>query len=438
MASKQHIKETISTLCKIIVYNGGTKITPEQFRLAKFNKNEVTGVMWKLLFETNWFLKFNTFHATADFDCNQTGDMIMWTKQELFKKGYYIKSFYDLPEDMTVGSRDILLAFGWLMSKSRLLHRFLNNCNNVFEECLPIDWESQIESCSSNSKKTEKISRNLLDRTDESMNIEQLAWMVGNLIFTCKGLFSAENQLVSLVGKIHSATDGANTPKGHLSALEVFLLRHPKELTRFSQKTQQYNIYLENLLQFVEMQDVFWKWLESVCEARISECNNVEKLTWNSEKLCKICSENIDKTLLNICNVHAEIHEAINESGKQCMTKYTTSDDIQSIWQMKLQELNKKLKHLTFSEKSQSKEAKIQTFPELKHVDKASVRGKKLQSSAQQEIDALKAKISEEELKLIELRSEHFNILNNIVKTLEDSVLIPPIGNSKYKELRNK
>jgi hypothetical protein len=433
MASKQHIKEAINTLCKIILHNGGTKITPEQFRLAKFDKNEVTGVMWKLLFVTVWFLKFNSFQSTVDFDSNQNQDIILWTKQELYKMGYYSRSFYNLPEDMTTGSRDILLAFGWLMSKSRLLDHLLNNCNNVFQECLPINWESLNGSFSSNSKKPRKVSMNFLDRTEESINTDQLAWVVGHLTLTCKGLFTAENQLVSLVGKIHTATQGVSTRKGHLSALEVFLLRHPKQLAKFTETTQQYNVYLENLLQFVEMQDVFWKWLGSVHESKISECDGVE--TWNSDESCKMCSENMEKTLLDICNLQAQIQKVLNETENQFT--HASSDDLQSIWQVKLQEVNCKLRSLTFNKKPQSKQAVVRTFPELKHVDVAS-GGQSKPSSAEQEIDALKAKLSDLELNLTELRNEHFDIMNNVVETLEESVLIPPIGNSKYKELRNK
>ena len=439
MASKQHIKETINALCKILLQNSGTKITPEQFRLAKFDKNEVAGVMWKLLFETIWFLKFNTFRTTEDFNGDQNRDMILWTKHELLERGYYIKPFYDLPEDMSFGSREILLAFGWLVSKSKLLHLFLDNCNNMFEECLPIDWESSIGS--SNSKKSEKFPNNFSNKSDEIINIDQLSWMVGNLTLIFKGLFTAENQLASLVGKVHLATEGADTPKGHLSVLEVFLLRHPKELARFMEKTRQYSTYLENLLTFVEMQDVFWRWLESIYEVKISECNDTESLTWNSKKPCRTCCEIVDERLLGICNIQAEIQRAIDENERQCTATYeqATSDELQSICQTKLQELNKKLQTLTLNEKPQSKHAEVQTFPELKHVNIASGGTKQSgQSSAQQEIDVLNVKLSELELNLIEVRNEHFDILNDLVGNLEDSVFIPPIGNCKYTELRSK
>ncbi len=435
MASKQHIKETINALCKIILHNGGTKITPEQFRLAKFDKNEVAGVMWNLLFETICFVKFNSLRTTDDFNGDQNHDMILWTKHELLKRGYYIKSFYDLPEDTSLGSREILLAFGWLVSKSKLPHQFLDNCNNAFEECLPIGWESLVGPYP-NSKKSEEISNNFLHKTEEGIEIDQLSWMVGNLKLTCKGLFTAEEQLVSLVGKLHFATQGADTPKGHLSALEVFLLRHPKELARFIEKTQQYNTYLDNLLKFIEMQDVFWKWLESVYEVKVSEHNDAERLTWNSEKTCRTCCGIMDERLSGIRNIQTEIQKTIHENERY---EQATSDDMQSICPMKLQELNKKLQSLMLDNRPESKQAEVQTFPELKLVEAACGHVKQSgQSCAQREIDVLRVELSQLELELTELRNEHFDILNDLVGDLEDSVFIPPIGNSKYTELRNK
>ena len=441
MASKEHIKDTIKALCKIILHNGGTKISPEQFRLAKFDKNEVGGVMWKLLFETVWFQKYDTFRTTEDFNSEQHQNLISWTKRELFERGYYVKDFYDLPDDMSRGSREILLAFGWLMSRSKLIHLFIDKCNDIFEECLPTDWGALITSQShpSSSKKSEKNSK-FSNKTDESINIDQISWMVGNLMLSWKGLFTAENQLASLVGKVHSATQGANAPKGHLSALEVFLLQHPKELARFIEKVQHYNSYLELLLQFVEMQDIFWQWLESVYEAKVLATQGAEGSTWNGREPCRSCQEISDEKLSSIWNIQVEIQEAIHESEKHgsiAKQKLDALENRESICQLKLHELNKKMLCLTLNENPQSKHAGIlETFPELKH-DIANVKQSQ-PSCAQQEIGALKVKLTQVELKLEELRNEHFDILNNLVENLEDSVFIPPIANSKYTELRNK
>lgn len=434
MASKQHIRDTINALCKIIVYNGGTKITPEHFRLAKFNKNEVTGVMWKLLFETIWFLKFNTFKTTKDFDSDHNRDIILWTKDSLLKKGYFIKGFYDLPGDMNFGSREILLAFGWLISKFKLLQVFLDNSHGVFEECLPINWESLIRPSPLNKRKTGIDS--LLHEND--ISIDQLSWMVGNLMFRIKGLFTAENELVSLIGKLHVATQGADTPKGHLSALEVFLLKHPKELQKFIEKTRQYNNYLGNILTFAEMQDVFWQWLESVFDAKISESINIDRSSWQRDTPCQTCSHILEERISSISNIQAEIQVVIDkkENWYSSTCSEANCGETQSICQTELQQLNDKTKSWKLSEKTQGR---FQTFPELKY---GSIVSNDMRQStkncAQQEIDVLRVKLSELELGCEKLKSEQFEILNNLVGNLEDSVLIPPIGTSKYTELRNK
>ncbi|XP_028406569.1 tubulin epsilon and delta complex protein 1-like [Dendronephthya gigantea] len=440
MASKQHIKEVINALCRIILHNGGTKIAPETFRLAKFGKNEVTGVMWKLLYETVWFVKFNTFRTTEKFKDENMQDAILWTKYELYARGYYIQNFYELPNDISSGSREILLAFGWLVSKSKLLNSLLDNCNNIFEECLPTEWESLIASHKSHSEKSDKFSRNLELETDKCTDFNQLSWILGNLMLSFKGLFSAENQLASLLAKVHSATQGVATPKGHLSALEVFLLRHPKELSKFLEKTIQYNEYLGNLLTFTEMQDIFWKWLESVYEVKGLQHTGSESLMWNGERTCKKCREISERKLLSICRIQHEIQKVIDDNSKQCSisSEQAASDDMETVCQIKLEELNQKLDALCLGGKTRSKQAERQTFPELKHVGNTGNVKQPEKSSAQREIEVLKVKHLELELKLMELRNEHFDILNNLAGNIEDTVLIPPIGKNKYTELRNK
>ena len=431
MASKQHIKETINALCKVILHNGGTKITPETFRLAKFDKNEATGAMWKLLFETIWYINFNTFRPDEDFNGERNREMVLWTKHEVFSRGYYVREFYLLPDDTSFGSREILLAFGWVMSKSKLLYVFLENCNNILEECLPINWESLIGP--NPSEKSCGVSKNFSNEAKTEKSWEELSWILGNLRLTLKGLYAAENQLASLVGKVHSATQGAESAKGHLSALEVSLLMRPKRLARFLEKVEQYNAYLENLVKFVDMQDVFWKWLESVCEAKISECTKEQRPEWKSKESCRMCRDTFDKELSSIVATQAEIQKVI--TGNE-MSKASKRDCPDLIVQIKVQELNEKLENLTLSESLHSKQ---ETFPELQHVLPNSNVKQLEKSCAQQEIDTLRGRISELELELLELRNEHFDILNNFVGSLEDAVFIPPIGKTKeYTELRNK
>lgn len=49
-------------------------------------------------------------------------------KTELKVKGFLSQSFHELTNDMSDGSRELLLAFGWLMSRSQLVVKFTEQC----------------------------------------------------------------------------------------------------------------------------------------------------------------------------------------------------------------------------------------------------------------------------------------------------------------------
>ena len=119
MASKQNIKETINLLCKVIDHHGSTKLTPETLRVAKFDKDEATKPMWMLLFETNRFLNYGSFECVEAITEERKRDVVLCTKHEMFSRGYFAKDFFILPNDMTSGSREVLLAFGWSLARGK-------------------------------------------------------------------------------------------------------------------------------------------------------------------------------------------------------------------------------------------------------------------------------------------------------------------------------
>lgn len=52
----------------------------------------------------------------------------MYVKTEMKMRGFVARSFHELPNDMSDGSRELLLAFGWLMCRSGLIEIFMEQC----------------------------------------------------------------------------------------------------------------------------------------------------------------------------------------------------------------------------------------------------------------------------------------------------------------------
>ena len=63
-----------------------------------------------------------------------TEEQVVYVKQELQGKGYYSREFSRLPNDMSCGSRELLLALAWLLCSERVIDKFMENCASPIEE----------------------------------------------------------------------------------------------------------------------------------------------------------------------------------------------------------------------------------------------------------------------------------------------------------------
>lgn len=55
-------------------------------------------------------------------------ELCVYVKTEMKMRGFVSRSFHELPNDMSHGSRELLLAFGWLMCRSGLIELFMEQC----------------------------------------------------------------------------------------------------------------------------------------------------------------------------------------------------------------------------------------------------------------------------------------------------------------------
>ena len=59
---------------------------------------------------------------------------MVYVKQELQGKGFYSRHFSQLPNDMSSGSRELLLALAWLLCSEGVIDKFMENCASPIEE----------------------------------------------------------------------------------------------------------------------------------------------------------------------------------------------------------------------------------------------------------------------------------------------------------------
>ena len=66
--------------------------------------------------------------------CAVTEEVAVYVKRELQRLGYRSVDFSQLPVDMSDGSRELLLAFAWLLHSEQIIYKFILNCTTLFDD----------------------------------------------------------------------------------------------------------------------------------------------------------------------------------------------------------------------------------------------------------------------------------------------------------------
>ncbi|XP_062591021.1 tubulin epsilon and delta complex protein 1-like [Saccostrea cucullata] len=263
------VRETIELLTFILNENGCSKLKAEIFRSAKFDKDEATLPLWKLLFEMLYYCKYGIIDEVTvkAFSELTTEELIVYVKQELQNLGFLSKEFSHLPTDARSGSRELLLAFAWLVCKQNLIDKFMDNCSSPLEDSSLL-YELQ-------QNKTSKEPRSLVAAGSLTpvQKVQQLQLLNGKLRSSLRRLYALQREKAKLQHRVHECTQGSFlTPDmPHLSSLEVHLLRHPQLMNKITTLLEKDNIRLKHMQEWKDHEQIFWKWMESVLELKVKE-----------------------------------------------------------------------------------------------------------------------------------------------------------------------
>ena len=300
-------REAIQHLSSIITDCSIPKVPSESFRQAKFNRDEATSVLWTLLLnvvQLLLLLESRTKHdeirdsvlyhslLPTSSDTNYTQIATLVVRKYLLSLGYSRVEFYCVQFDS--GSRELLIAFGWLLHKSKLIEKLYTyhldmagatlipfRVSKVFairgtvEECESIGAElSEITSDLSRVASRQKM----VDRhqsNDSVMKIDntlqKLAWMRGTLGAKWKSALNSQMAYLRLAHRLHKSTltqhqHFTNDKRPHLSVHELFLLRYPEQLFIYLKNVEHHVSCLQRLAQWQLYEPVFWQWMGSVLD----------------------------------------------------------------------------------------------------------------------------------------------------------------------------
>ncbi|XP_021925044.1 uncharacterized protein LOC110832394 isoform X4 [Zootermopsis nevadensis] len=199
------IKSVIALLCKHVKLSFNVNVKPEHFRLSKFNKTEDSCVcqMWGILYKM----------------CNEVyphlcdDDVVSFVKLSFAMMKYNSIEFYCLPPDMSSGSRELLLAMGWLMLISDVLEV---STNRKLRES-PMSMEFDVK-----------------------------------------------------VNQVHESTvNSSGLP--HLSVIETKLVRYPELLPEYLNSVNDNILLIDTHRQWLKKCSVFWEWMETVIAEKQSD-----------------------------------------------------------------------------------------------------------------------------------------------------------------------
>jgi len=127
--SWKQVRPILDCLCQIFSFYGFSSINATQLYRAKFDRNEVTRPLWKLIYELLHF-QFDCsvqIHSAKIFDETPTEKLVEIIRNQLNERGYQYEHIRFLDTQMERGSRSLLVCFAWLIHQLKFIDRCVEN-----------------------------------------------------------------------------------------------------------------------------------------------------------------------------------------------------------------------------------------------------------------------------------------------------------------------
>ncbi|XP_007905218.2 tubulin epsilon and delta complex protein 1 isoform X2 [Callorhinchus milii] len=252
------VRPVIAALCRVVASLGPglATLTPELFRQAKLGREHVAAEFWKMLY----CLLRQVCEDMSRVDTPPMVDQVEYVKAALAHYGYGLRDLYCLPADGSAGSRELLLAFSWLLQKINLLKQLMN------VHRLRLGDETSL--CTCRRADALDLAEEAVTRSRAWVDIRRLQCLHGKLCFRWRALHSAEHERCAALYKIHSYTRGCSTDLNtdHLSVMETRLIQDPKHGTEMLQLLELESSWLEAYLEWKQCEGIYWQWMMKVTE----------------------------------------------------------------------------------------------------------------------------------------------------------------------------
>ncbi|XP_030311240.1 tubulin epsilon and delta complex protein 1 [Calypte anna] len=268
----------VGALCRALPSR--SRPAPDTLRCARFDRPQASLDFWRLLYAL-----LKQIHGGKWTEAETIDNQIRFVKSSLWYHGYGRAELYQLPSDGSVGSRELLLAFSWMLHRLSLLEQLLaQNRVRTGDETSVCTCEDDLPN---NQKGTTEAAPEC--GLENRIDIRYLQWLNGRLRFQWQSLHAQHQEHCKLLHKIHLFTTGSHMDQslGHFSVTEADLVRHPKNYKQLLQLLETETMQLEAFLEWKQLEAVYWQWMETVLDNMTEEGN-----------LCKSQGTQVEKSSL--------------------------------------------------------------------------------------------------------------------------------------------
>ncbi|NWR52925.1 TEDC1 protein, partial [Regulus satrapa] len=228
---------------------------------------------WRLL-----YVLLKQIHGGRWTESDAIGTQVRFVKSALWYLGYGRPQLQRLPADGSVGSRELLLAFSWLLHSLGLLEQLLaRNRVKTGDETSVCTCEDELPNSQEGASEA---------GPEDRVDVRYLQWLNGRLRLQWCSLHAQHQEQCKLLHKIHLFTSGSHMDQnlGHFSVTETDLIRQPENYKQLLQLLESETMQLEAFLEWKQLEPVYWQWMETVLDNMAEEGNMYESQDDHVEK----------------------------------------------------------------------------------------------------------------------------------------------------------
>nr|XP_026653021.1 tubulin epsilon and delta complex protein 1 isoform X2 [Zonotrichia albicollis] len=254
------LSAAVGALCRALPPHA--RPAPDTLRRARFDRPQASLDFWKLL-----YVLLKQIHGGSWTESDAIGAQVRFVQWALWYHGYRRPQLRRLPADGSVGSRELLLAFSWLLHCPGLLQRLLAH-NRV-------QTGDHTSVCTCEDDVPERQEGPGEAGPEGRVDVRYLQWLHGRLRLQWCSLHAQHQEQCRLLHKIHSFTSGSHMDQnlGHFSVTEADLIRHPENYKQLLQLLESETTQLEAFLEWKQLEPVYWQWMETVLDDMAEEGN---------------------------------------------------------------------------------------------------------------------------------------------------------------------